>query len=104
MGYIACEIKVLKKIQGKNLLEYLDSFYTSEESILIFTKFYQDGNLSDYMKNSGGKLPLNNALKILKIFALAFVGLEDLDLRNEDGKRETKSSLRLQACKYPDGR
>ena len=83
------EIKVLKKIQGKNLLEYLDSFYTSEGNLFIITKFYKDGNLSDYLRNSGGKLPLDKVLKIVKLIAMTFVGLEDLDLRNEDGKRET---------------
>ena len=84
------EIEALKKIKGKHLLEYIESFTTKEENLIIVTKFYKDGNLSDYIQNSEGKkLPLDKALKILKLIAKTFVGLDELDLRNEDGEKAT---------------
>lgn len=81
------EIKNLKRIKGKNLLEYKHSYATTDGDLYIITKFYKDGNLSDYMDRAGGKLPLATALKILKLIAQTFCCLETLSM---PGKKDAE--------------
>ena len=88
MATFSREIKVLKRIKGKHLLEYKDSFMSTQGNLYIITKFYKDGDLSNFLVKSGGKLPYEKALKILNLIAKTFVGLEKV-LKNEKGEAET---------------
>ena len=89
MDFLDREMKILKRIKGKNIVRYIDSFTTNEGNLYLITKFYKDGNLEEFMRKSGGKLPLEKALKILKIIAQVFASLKELDLRNENGEKKT---------------
>lgn len=79
------EIEVLKKIKGKNILEFKDALSSESGNIYIITTFFEEGNLSNALKSAGGKLSVGKSLKILSDISNAFCEIKALKLTDSSG-------------------
>lgn len=87
LSLIAREIDLLMNIKGKNFLEYKNSYVSKQDNLYIITRYYPEGNLADLIAKNQGRLPLEKALNILRLVALAFDELTTLDLKDTEGRK-----------------
>lgn len=80
------EINILREIRGEYILEFKKVLRTSSGNIYIVTNFCNGGNLEGLLKKQK-KLSEYEALRILRQVTEAFIGIEKLDLRNEEKQK-----------------
>lgn len=64
MKSIQTEIEILKKVEHKNVVKFMD-VYQTQNNMYIFTEYCNDGDLQHYLKKRG-KLHEKEAVKILR--------------------------------------
>ena len=79
------EIKVLKACNNENIIKLYDIKKTSNNIYLII-EYCNNGDLSQYLKKLGGKVPEKDAIQILKQVFNAFTTLKAENIMHRDFK------------------
>jgi len=79
------EIEVLRQIKGDNIVHLLDVKRTPN-NLYIFTDYCNGGDLEKYLKKNGPQSE-EKGLEILKQVVNAFIGLDNLVVKNHKGNR-----------------
>lgn len=79
------ETKVLLSIRGQHVLKVRKIYKTASNNLYIVTDFCDGGTLEQMIQEKG-RFSESEALKILKDICQAFVEIEDLDIKNENGE------------------
>lgn len=82
------EINILTALKGPHIIELIKVLKSGSGNIYIITKFCNGGSLRDLLKQEK-TLSEFRAIKILRQLAQAFVDIEKLDLRDDEGEKLT---------------
>ena len=78
------EIEILKKVDHKNIVKFLD-VYQTQNNMYIFTEFCGDGDLQGYLKKRG-RLPEKDATRILQEIVEGYSYLLSMGILHRDLK------------------